>query len=37
MKSQEPIFLDCPFSEKDEVKRLGAKFDWQEKQWFVPV
>jgi exodeoxyribonuclease VII large subunit len=37
MKSQEPIFLDCPFSEKDEVKRLGAKFDWQEKQWFIPV
>ncbi len=37
MKSQQPIFLDCPFSEKDEVKRLGAKFDWQEKQWFIPV
>ncbi len=37
MKAKEPVFLDCPFSEKDEVKRLGAKFDWQEKQWFVPV
>jgi exodeoxyribonuclease VII large subunit len=37
VKTKEPVFLDCPFSEKDEVKRLGAKFDWQEKQWFVPV
>jgi exodeoxyribonuclease VII large subunit len=37
VKSQEPIFLNCPFSEKDDAKRLGAKFDWQEKKWFVPV
>ncbi len=31
-----PIFLDCPYSEKDEVKKLGAKFDWAEKKWFIP-
>jgi exodeoxyribonuclease VII large subunit len=36
MISQEPIFLDCPFAEKDAVKLLGAKFDWQEKKWFIP-
>jgi exodeoxyribonuclease VII large subunit len=31
-----PIFLDCPYSEKDEAKKLGAKFDWAEKKWFIP-
>ena len=30
------IFLDCPYSEKDEAKKLGAKFDWAEKKWFIP-
>ncbi|OQY48839.1 MAG: exodeoxyribonuclease VII large subunit [Candidatus Parabeggiatoa sp. nov. 2] len=37
MISEEPIFLDCPFSEKDEAKQLGAKFDWAKKKWFIPV
>jgi len=36
MLSQEPIFLDCPFLEKDEAKELGAKFDWTKKKWFIP-
>ncbi len=36
MTLQTPIFLDCPYSEKDEVKKLGAKFDWTEKKWFIP-
>jgi len=31
-----PIFLDCPYSEKDEVKKLGAQFDWDQKKWFIP-
>ncbi|MBE9562447.1 MAG: exodeoxyribonuclease VII large subunit, partial [Proteobacteria bacterium] len=30
-----PIFLDCSYSEKDEVKQLGAKFDWISKRWFI--
>jgi exodeoxyribonuclease VII large subunit len=34
---KEPIFLDCPFSDKDEAKKLGAKFDWAEKKWFIPA
>ncbi|MDM8558212.1 exodeoxyribonuclease VII large subunit [Candidatus Parabeggiatoa sp. HSG14] len=36
MITEEPIFLDCPFSEKEEAKRLGAKFDWDRKKWFIP-
>jgi exodeoxyribonuclease VII large subunit len=36
MAHQTPIFLDCSYSEKDEVKKLGAKFDWTEKKWFIP-
>lgn len=36
MMSEKPIVIDCPFSEKDEVKKLGAKFDWVEKKWFIP-
>ncbi|HDN26243.1 MAG TPA: exodeoxyribonuclease VII large subunit [Thioploca sp.] len=36
MMTEEPIFLDCPFSEKDDVKQLGAKFDWNQKKWFIP-
>ncbi len=36
MITQKPIFLECPFSEKDEAKKLGAKFDWTQKKWFIP-
>lgn len=28
--------LDCPFADKDEVKALGAQFDWERKLWYVP-
>ena len=28
-------YLRCPFAEKDAVKRLGAKWDPDSKQWFV--
>lgn len=31
------VYLDCPFKEKDEAKRLGARFDGGRKQWFVPA
>ena len=30
------IFLDCPFSEKDECKALGGKWDAERKKWYVP-
>lgn len=29
-------YLNCPFAQKDEAKRHGAKFDWDEKKWYVP-
>lgn len=30
------IFLDVPFSEKDKVKRLGAKWDGAMRKWYIP-
>lgn len=30
------IWLKVPFSEKDEAKQLGAKWDKKEKMWFAP-
>ena len=29
-------YLNCPFSEKDECKALGAKWDSTVKKWYVP-
>ena len=29
------LILDVPYSEKDEAKALGAKWDPQKKKWFV--
>ena len=29
------LYLSCPHDEKDEAKRMGAKFDWDAKQWYV--
>ncbi|MCK5718914.1 MAG: exodeoxyribonuclease VII large subunit [Thiomargarita sp.] len=37
MIAEEPIFVNCSFVEKDQIKKLGAKFDWQRKKWFIPV
>ena len=28
------IYLDVPYSEKDEVKELGARFDFDNKKWY---
>lgn len=30
------IYLDVPFKEKNEVKALGARWDRQERAWYVP-
>ena len=35
--SDEMTMVVCPFVEKDEVKRLGAKWDARERSWFVPA
>jgi len=28
-------YLNIPYSDKDEAKELGAKFDWEKKKWYV--
>lgn len=33
----ERVYLDVPFSEKDEAKALGAKWDRKEKSWYAPA
>ena len=30
------MFLNVPFAEKDEAKRLGARWDPARKKWYVP-
>ena len=30
------IYLECPFSEKDECKSLGGKWDPEKKKWYIP-
>ena len=32
----ERIYLNVPFNEKDEAKGLGAKWDKDKKQWYIP-
>ena len=31
------IYLNCPYSEKDECKQLGARWDNERRQWYIPV
>eukprot|EP01043_Picozoa_sp_COSAG02_P010838 COSAG02_NODE_390_length_23244_cov_35.504558_19_plen_510_part_00 len=33
----EDIMLNVPFKQKDAAKKLGAKWNWQVKQWYVPA
>ena len=35
--SDTALYLDCPFSDRDLVKKLGAKWDHSKKKWFVPA
>ena len=30
------IYLNCPFSEKEECKSLGGKWDPNQKKWYIP-
>lgn len=30
------VFLNVPYAEKDEAKRLGARWDPARKKWYVP-
>lgn len=36
-KESDRLYLNCPFSEKDECKKLGGVWDPIEKKWFVPA
>lgn len=29
------INLDCPYNEKEEAKRLGARWDYEQRVWYV--
>ena len=31
-----PLYLDVPYSQKDEAKALGARWDAADRRWFVP-
>jgi hypothetical protein len=30
------VYINCPYHEKDEAKELGARWDREKRQWFVP-
>jgi len=32
-----PLYLDVPYSAKDQAKSVGAKWDNRRKKWFVPI
>lgn len=32
----EVIYLDVPFREKDDAKELGARWDAEERKWYIP-
>lgn len=32
----ERVYIDCPYREKDDAKSLGARWDADERLWYVP-
>ena len=34
--SENKFYLNCPYSEKDLCKTLGAKWDKEKRKWYVP-
>ena len=32
--TEDKIYLNVPFEEKDEVKKLGARWDYNMKRWY---
>ncbi|UTO27660.1 zincin-like metallopeptidase domain-containing protein [Bartonella harrusi] len=37
LDNKEKIFLNVPYSQKEEAKKLGAKWDKDAKSWYVPA
>ncbi|MEK9941782.1 MAG: DUF5710 domain-containing protein [Gammaproteobacteria bacterium] len=35
--SNRKIYLDCPYSDKDECKALGGRWDPEMRKWYVPA
>ena len=35
--SEVPIYLNCPFSDKEQAKALGARWDQETRAWYVPA
>ena len=33
--SEERIYLNCPFDDKEECKELGGRWDGDEKRWYI--
>lgn len=33
---QAALYLEVPFSEKDDVKKIGARWDARDRKWYVP-
>ena len=36
-QSEDRIYLNCPYSDKDECKKLGGRWDPFKKKWYVPA
>ena len=36
IRTQNIIFLDCPFHQKEDCKALGGKWNAQKRTWFIP-
>jgi ribonuclease HI len=34
-KNSSKVYIKCPYEDKDEAKSLGAKWDVNEKQWYI--
>ena len=34
--NKDKFYLDCPFQEKDMCKRVGGRWDSNERRWYVP-
>ena len=36
MTKTKRFYIDCPYAEKDKAKELGAKWDIDERKWYIP-
>ncbi len=36
MTTKQTFYLECPYTDKDEAKELGARWDIDARKWYVP-